>query len=702
MTILKFYRPEILFPCFAQLISLSGIGPRTAAIMEKRIGKYVIDLAFYFPISIINRRASPDISEVIEGQIATLSLNILSVNIPPGRQTRPARIIAENETGKIEIVYFRAKSEYLKSLYKVGDRITISGKVDIFNQKKQITHPDYVVSFDKKETIPEIEPIYPLSAGLKQNILRKSSLSILSKIPQLPEWIDESLINSKNWPDFKTALTKSHTPESEADLDLSSKHRSRLAFDELFANQLALCLIRKQQTNTEQINPIVGDENVINKFISSLPFQITTAQKHVIEEISEDQKSSSRMLRLLQGDVGSGKTLVALIALLRAVTSGKQAALLAPTELLSKQHFQNISQLLKCLDIQPALLIGSMSQKQKREVHEGLKSGKILLVIGTHALLTQQIEFNNLGLAVVDEQHRFGVKQRLVLGEKNGGCDVLIMTATPIPRTLAMTAYGDLKISQLNEKPAGRRDIKTASLQLDKIDDVVNRLSKAIQNGNRAYWICPLVEESDKIDISAAEERNKFLKKALPEANPVLAHGKMKANERDAAMQKFETGESQLLVATTVVEVGVDIPEASIIIIEHAERFGLAQLHQLRGRVGRSNIQSSCLLLYQSPLSITAKSRLDIMKKTNNGFLIADEDLRLRGPGEILGQRQSGTPEFKLANLSVHSDLLEIARKQALSLINEDPMLKSKKGIACRNLIGLFEQDRAIRYLYSG
>ena len=702
MTILKFYRPEILFPCFAQLISLSGIGPRTAAIMEKRIGKYVIDLAFYFPISIINRFAYPDISKVIEGQIATLSLNVLSVNIPSGRQTRPAKIIAENETGKIEIVYFKANSEYLKSLYKVGDRITISGKVDIFNQKKQITHPDYVVSFDKKDTIPEIEPIYPLSAGLKQNILRKSSLSILSKIPQLPEWIDEGLINSKNWPDFKTALTKSHTPKSEADLDLNSKHRTRLAFDELFANQLALCLIRKQQSNTALINPIVGDEYIINKFISSLPFQITSAQKHVIADISEDQKSSSRMLRLLQGDVGSGKTLVAVIALLRAVTSGKQAALLAPTELLSKQHLQNISQLLKCLDIQPALLIGSMSQKQKREVHEGLKSGKILLVIGTHALLTQEIEFINLGLAVVDEQHRFGVKQRLVLGEKNSGCDVLIMTATPIPRTLAMTAYGDLKISQLDEKPAGRRDIKTASLQLDKIDDVVNRLSKAIQNGNRAYWICPLVEESDKIDISAAEERNKFLEKALPEANPVLAHGKMKAKERDAAMQKFETGESKLLVATTVVEVGVDIPEASIIIIEHAERFGLAQLHQLRGRVGRSNIQSSCLLLYQSPLSITAKSRLDIMKKTNDGFLIADEDLRLRGPGEILGQRQSGTPEFKLANLSVHSDLLEIARKQALSLINEDPMLKSKRGIACRNLIGLFEQDRAIRYLYSG
>ena len=466
---------------------------------------------------------------------------------------------------------------------------------------------------------------------------------------------------------------------------------------------------------------------------------MTSAQIRVLNEITDDQSAPVRMLRLLQGDVGSGKTLVALIALLRAITSGKQAALLAPTEILSKQHFKNITELLKGFDIEPVLLIGSMTQKQKQVVHEGLKSGTISFVIGTHALLTENAEFADLGLAVVDEQHRFGVKQRLILGQKGGGCDILIMTATPIPRTLAMTAYGDLKISQLDEKPAGRRDIKTASLQMEKMDDVIERLSKAIANGSRAYWICPLVEESDKLDAEAAEDRHRMLAQLLPEANPVLAHGKMKSTERDIAMQAFQSGESQLLVATTVVEVGVDIPEAGIIIIENAERFGLAQLHQLRGRVGRSDIQSSCLLLYQTPLSYTAKSRLDIMRQTNDGFLIAEEDLRLRGPGDVLGQRQSGVPEFKLANLSAHADLLEIARKQSsmlvhedplltsekvpefklanlsthadllelarkqsLMLVHEDPLLTSEKGKACRILIGLFEQDTAIRYLYSG
>ncbi len=702
MANLNFNRPEILFPCFAQLISLPGIGPRTADIMAKRIGKFAIDLAFYFPVSLIDRSASPDINAITDGEIVTLSITIISIDIQMGGQSRPARIVGENETGQIELIYFRAKANYLKSLYKIGKTIIISGRVDFFNHKKQITHPDYVVELDQRASIPSIEPIYPLSSGLRQILLRKTSKSIINNIPEIPEWIDKNLKHQQNWPDFKSALLKCHSPKTEADLELNTTHRRRLAFDELLANQLALCLIRTQQSNTYTSEPIRGDEQFIEKFISSLPYSMTSAQKRVVREITDEQSAPVRMLRLLQGDVGSGKTLVALIALLRAITSGKQAALLAPTEILSKQHFENIKDLLKGFDVEPVLLIGSMTLKQKQAIHEGLKSGKISFVIGTHALLTENAEFADLGLAVVDEQHRFGVKQRLVLGQKGGGCDILIMTATPIPRTLAMTAYGDLKISQLDEKPAGRRDIKTATLQMEKMNEVIKRLSKAIRNGSRAYWICPLVEESDKLDAEAAEDRHKVLTQLLPEANPVLAHGKMNSNERDIAMQAFQSGESQLLVATTVVEVGVDIPEAGIIIIENAERFGLAQLHQLRGRVGRSDIQSSCLLLYQTPLSNTAKSRLDIMRQTNNGFLIAEEDLRLRGPGEVLGKRQSGAPEFKLANLSAHADLIGIARKQSLKLLNEDPLLTSEKGKACHILIGLFEQDTAIRYLYSG
>ena len=702
MANLNFNRPEILFPCFAQLISLPGIGPRTADIMAKRIGKFAIDLAFYFPVSLIDRSASPDINAITDGQIVTVSITVRSLDIPMGRQPRPARIVGENDTGRIELIYFRAKADYLKSLYAVGKTVIISGRVDFFNQKKQITHPDYVVTPEQRSSIPAIEPIYPLSAGLRQSLLRKTSQTIIQKMPELPEWIDENFKHQQNWPDFKSALLKCHSPKTETDLELNTTHRRRLAFDELLANQLALCLIRSQQSNTYTSEPVRGDKQFIEKFISSLPYSMTSAQKRVVHEITEEQSTPIRMLRLLQGDVGSGKTIVALIALLRAITSGKQAALLAPTEILSKQHFENIKELLKGFDVEPVLLIGSMKIKQKQDIHEGLKSGKISFVIGTHALLTENTEFADLGLAVVDEQHRFGVKQRLVLGQKGGGCDILIMTATPIPRTLAMTAYGDLKISQLDEKPAGRRDIKTASLQMEKMSEVIERLSKAIKNGNRAYWICPLIEESDKLDAEAAEDRHKVLTQLLPEANPVLAHGKMKSDERDIAMQAFQSGKSQLLVATTVVEVGVDIPEAGIIIIENAERFGLAQLHQLRGRVGRSDIQSSCLLLYQTPLSTTAKSRLDIMRQTNNGFLIAEEDLRLRGPGEVLGKRQSGTPEFKLANLSAHADLIGIARKQSLKLLKEDPLLTSEKGKACHILIGLFEQDVAIRYLYSG
>ena len=702
MTNLNFHRPEILFACFAQLINLPGIGPQTANIMSKRIGNFTIDLAFYLPISLINRTASPDINKTIDGQIVTLIVTILSMDIPGAKQARPARIIAENETGHIEIIYFRARADHLKSLYKIGESVVVSGRIDFFNKQKQITHPDYVVSIANRHTIPAIEPIYPLSAGLRQGLLRKTTQTVLNKIPELSEWIDNSLLKEQNWPNFKQALYKSHNPENEADLDANSTHRKRLAFDELLANQLALTLIREQQSNTALIDPVIGDDSFIERFISFLPFAMTSAQCTVLDEITIDQKSPKRMLRLLQGDVGSGKTLVALVALLRAITAGKQAALLAPTELLSKQHYQTISLLLSEFDIAPVLLIGSLSSKRKQEIHSDLKSGKISFVIGTHALITENAEFKDLGLAVVDEQHRFGVKQRLELGEKGGGCDVLIMTATPIPRTLAMTAYGDLSVSKLDEKPAGRKEIRTATFQINRLNEVVDRLSTAIKNGNRAYWICPLIEESDKLDIAAAEDRHKILQNLLPYANPVLAHGKMKPDERDKAMQAFQTGQSQLLIATTVVEVGVDVPEASIIIIEHAERFGLAQLHQLRGRVGRSDIQSSCLLLYQSPLSETAKARLDIMRKTNDGFLIAEEDLRLRGPGEVLGQKQSGVPEFKLANLGLHSDLLSTARRQAQIILSKDPDLTSEQGRACRILMGLFEQDTAIRFLYSG
>ena len=421
------------------------------------------------------------------------------------------------------------------------------------------------------------------------------------------------------------------------------------------------------------------------------------------------------MNRLLQGDVGSGKTLVALWAMQNAMEAGAQAALLAPTEVLARQHHASIQAMLAPLDIEIGLLLGqgrvtataktgnaTMPVLSRKDTLEKLADGSLSLVVGTHALLSESVAFHDLGLAVVDEQHRFGVRQRILLGEKGANVDVMVMTATPIPRSLAMTAYGDLDHSRLDEKPLGRLPIDTRVLPSDRLGDVISSLCRALGEGKRAYWICPLVDESDKLDITAAEDRFTYLGHALPDIGVSLAHGKMKATERHAAMQKFRTGQTQLLVATTVVEVGVDVPEASIIVIEHAERFGLAQLHQLRGRVGRGAAKSACILMYQGPLSEAAQARLKIMRATNDGYIIAEEDLRLRGPGEVLGQRQSGLPEFCLADLALHADLLPLARQQAEAVLEKGLSLDAPEMLAYATLLSLFERDNAVRFLASG
>jgi len=514
-----------------------------------------------------------------------------------------------------------------------------------------------------------------------------------------------------------------HHPKTSDDLFPASPARARLAFDELLANQLALSLMRHSASISMPGRVFSGDGKLVRDLQAALPFSLTGAQIRSIAEIKTDQTSDKRMLRMLQGDVGSGKTLVALFAMLHTVEAGAQAALLAPTEVLARQHHETINRFLAPLGREAKLLLGQGRHVQERHVQErqaqgnaegrktgqkagrkavidDLASGDAQIVVGTHALISDNVHFANLGLAVVDEQHRFGVRQRILLGQKGTGVDVIVMTATPIPRSLAMTAYGDLDHSRLDEKPAGRLPIDTRALPLDRLGDVVDRLRAALANGKRAYWICPLVEESEKLDVAAAEERFAALARVLPDCTIALAHGKMKAGERDAQMQRFRDGEAQLLIATTVVEVGVDVPEASVIIIEHAERFGLAQLHQLRGRVGRSDVQSSCLLLYQGPLSDTAAQRLKVMRETNDGFVIAERDLQLRGPGEFLGQRQSGAPEFVLADLGAHQDLIAPARECAKQMIGDDnkPLDQNQVDL----LLSLFERDSAVRFLASG
>lgn len=697
----RFQRPEALFALFAPMVALPGVGDKLATVLRKKVGDHVIDLLRHMPVSVIDRTKRPAIPQIEHGSLVTIDVTITKHDKPPRQSRRPWRVYAENETGQIELIYFRSKGDYVEKLLPLGERRIISGRAEWFQHKVQIAHPDHVVHPDKIDQLPVYEPVYPLTAGLTPKLIQKAMQGALLRLPSLTEWIDPSILARFQWPSWDDAMRKLHEPKRAHDLMPGSPDRARLAYDELLANQLALALVR-QVSSREQGRIFAGDGQYRRQLIDSLPFSLTGAQDRVIREILTDQHHHDRMLRLVQGDVGAGKTLVALMAMLNVVETGAQSALLAPTEILARQHFSSISAMLEPLGIKPALLLGKMKAAEKRQVLEGLADGTISIVIGTHALLSDGVVFQDLGIAVVDEQHRFGVRQRLILGEKGQGVDVLVMTATPIPRTLAMTAYGDLMSSQIDEKPPGRKPIVTTSLPIERSDDVVTRLKTVLAEGKQAYWICPLVDESDVLDVQAAEERFTMLKTALPEANPQLVHGRMDAETRDQAMEVFRTGEAKLLVATTVVEVGVDVPQASIMIIEHAERFGLAQMHQLRGRVGRGHDASSCLLLFKGPLSETATARLNIMKESNDGFKIAEEDLRLRGPGEVLGRRQSGDPEFALADLAYHGDLLELARDQVQAILDLDPNLESEKGQALKLLLSLFERDKAVTYLAGG
>ena len=695
-------RPSQLFSLFASTTDLPGIGARLASILNKRIGNTVIDVLRHLPVGVIDRNITNNVQACENGEMVTIIADIISADIPPPRTSRPARFTVSSDGQVFELIFFRAKADYLSRILPIGERRIISGRLDRYDGRMQISHPDYILSLDKRDDMPAMEPVYPLSQGLKPKILRNAIQTGLRRLPGLPEWIDPQLCRRFNWPDYATAMKQAHAPQTIRDISPDSPVRMRLAYDELLANQIALQIIRNKAIRSDAGRSLCSAGKLRAALLAQLPYQMTGAQQRVTDEILRDMHSPTRMLRLLQGDVGSGKTLVAVLAMLEAVENKTQAALLAPTEILARQHYDTISSMLEGHGVEIALLTGQMKAAERNQTLERISSGSCHIVIGTHALLSDTVNFSDLGLAVVDEQHRFGVRQRLILGQKGQHTDVLVMTATPIPRTLAMTAYGDLTTSILDEKPAHRKQIKTALVSQERVDEIIQRLQSAFASQQRAYWICPLVEETDNSDYEAAESRYRLLCKLLPDANAQLAHGKMKSAERDTAMQLFASGGSQLLVATTVVEVGVDVPQASIIIIEHAERFGLAQLHQLRGRVGRGSAESYCLLLYKSPLNETAKSRLNTMRNHDDGFIIAEEDLRLRGPGEVLGQRQSGLPEFKLADLAVHSELIGIARQQAEQIIQSDPDLSQPESAPYRALLSLFEKDVAVQFLASG
>ncbi len=692
-------RPEILFSLFTPVTSLDGIGPRLAKLVEKVAGSRVVDLLWLLPTNVIDRTLAPSLAATVSGSVATVTVTVDEHRKGLSRR-QPYRVHCHDDTGNLTLVFFHAREDYLQKLLLVGQKRVVSGKLEQYGDDLQMVHPDHVVPVEQAGDLPNMEPIYPLAEGLTPKVMRKAIAGALEKLPNLPEWQDTAYHKQRGWPAWGDAVRSVHAPRDRRDLERRAAPRERLAFDELLANQLALALVRANQKRAKGL-PIEGDGSLRKKVVDSLPFKMTSSQVQAVSEILSDMGRTERMLRLLQGDVGSGKTLVALMAMLPAVECGRQAALLAPTELLARQHHRSLSAMAEAAGLHVTLLTGRDKGKARAAKLEALASGESHLAVGTHALIQEDVAFHDLAMVVIDEQHRFGVYQRLMLTEKGRGVHVLVMTATPIPRTLQMTSYGDLDVSKLTEKPAGRKPIVTRAMPLERIDDVVHGVARATKQGDRVYWLCPLIEDSEVSDLAAAEERHKALQIVF--GNRVgLIHGRMKGPERDAVMEKFVAGNIDILVATTVIEVGVDVPEATIMVIEHTERFGLAQLHQLRGRVGRGERPSSCLLLYAQPLGETARSRINILRQSDDGFVIAEEDLRLRGAGELLGTRQSGFPQFRLADVIKQSDLLATARDDARLIMARDAELATDRGKALRILLYLFERDAAVRLLRSG
>jgi ATP-dependent DNA helicase RecG len=699
-------RPNLLNPLFAAITGLPGVGPKVEKLYRRLFGRddqtpRMVELLFHLPTGIIDRRARPQLRDVVPGTVATVAVTIDRHRPPPpGRARAPYLIYASDETGDVILTYFNARRDYLERLLPVGENRYVSGTTALYDGMLQMVHPDRVVDEAGLKQLPLVEPVYPLTEGLGLGQVRKAVDAALAKLPQLPEWQDGPWLAARRWPAFADALRALHRPGEPDDVRPDGPAWSRLAFDEFLAGQLALALVRAH-ARRQGGHRNVGDGSKRAKISDALPYSLTASQRRAVADIVADLGKPQRMLRLLQGDVGAGKTVVALISAAAVIEAGRQAALMAPTEVLARQHLKTIAPLAETAGIRVAILTGRERGRERAQVLERLAQGGIDLLIGTHALFQDDVVFKDLALAIVDEQHRFGVHQRLALAHKGEAVDVLVLTATPIPRTLVLTYFGDMDVSELREKPAGRLPVDTRTVPLGRIAEVVAAVGRALDHGERVYWVCPLVEESEVTDLAAAEERFAALKQHF--GAPVdIIHGRLKGAEKDAAMARFAAGETRLLVATTVIEVGVDVPEATVMVIEHAERFGLAQLHQLRGRIGRGSARSTCLLLYKAPLGETAKARLAIMRDTEDGFRIAEEDLRLRGEGDVLGTRQSGLPGFRVARIEVHAALLEPARKDAALVLARDPTLTTPRGEALRHLLYLFERDEAIRLLRAG
>lgn len=687
--------------------SVYGVGPALKTAMEKLCGPRLLDALFHIPTGITKRQHVTTLSAEYNQDVITVKAKVIyhkpagiSGSKWGGGQNRgPYRVTCRINDQNLSLVFFRSSAAQLKKLLPENQVVVISGKLELFKGQWQITHPDHI---GPTETLKEwigVSAVYPLTQSLTQKTLHKIQYNVLKHVPHTKEWLSEQTLKwHPQWKPWHTSIKGIHTPKSETDIDPLHPYRERLAYDEMFANQLALQLVRLSHKRQGGLSK-QRDENVYQKAKQAIPFDLTKDQEHVLEHIQNDLMSPYVMNRLLQGDVGSGKTVVAFLSAVHVISAGFQVALMAPTEILAKQHFESLAPFCESLGLRYTLLTGKLKKSEKSKIYADLVNGDIDFIIGTHALIQDDVVFHSLGLIIIDEQHRFGVQQRIQLGQKGKHVDVLSMTATPIPRTLMMASYGDLDTSQLREKPAGRKPVNTSMVSLGRITEVIEGLTRSLQKNEKIYWVCPLVEESEKLDLAAAEDRFQALNYCFP-GKVGLVHGKLKAAEKEAVMTQFHQGEIKILVATTVIEVGVNDPDACVIVIEHAERFGLAQLHQLRGRVGRSHKQSYCVLLYDQNASKTAQSRLSIMRQTNDGFEIAEEDWRIRGGGEVLGLRQSGLPDFKFVDWQAHQSLLKAAHREAETLLSQDPNLtETPQGQAAFHLLQLFGKHDMVGFV---
>lgn len=701
-------RPALLNPLFAPVTSLSGVGPKQDKLLRYLLDRSetprLVDLLLHLPTSVIDRRTRPHIRDAVPGTVVTLEVTVDRHRpAPPGRSRAPHLVYASDATGDVVLTYFRAKREYIEKLLPVGEKRYVSGTAQLFDGTLQIVHPDRVVDEEGLAKLPSIDTVYPLTEGLAIGSMRRAMVQALQKLPKLPEWISPEVMRRCSFPSFEQALHRVHEPVELADILPQNPFWSRLAFDELLAGQLALALVRAQLRRPAGTRH-AGDGHLRRKVIDGLPYALTNSQQEAVRAITNDLGQPLRMLRLLQGDVGSGKTVVALLAAAAVAEAGKQSALMAPTEILARQHIKTIAPLAERAGLRVAILTGREKGKERRDIISRLADGEIDLLVGTHALIQDDVIFKSLALAIVDEQHRFGVRERLALTEKGEAVDVLVLSATPIPRTLVLTYFGDMDISELREKPAGRQPIDTRAVANGRLKEIIDGVGRAIESGKQIYWICPLVEETEAEGIehlTNATKRFEILQKRFGD-RVGLVHGQMKGAEKDRVMAQFAAAEIQVLVATTVVEVGVDVPAATIMVIENAERFGLAQLHQLRGRVGRGSEASNCILLYHEPLSQMSAARLKVIRETTDGFRIAEEDLRLRGEGEVLGTRQSGLPGYRIARPEIHAQLIAQARDEALRIMQDNPKLTGERGEALRCLLYLYERDEALPLIGAG